>query len=148
MNELCNILLVEDDVNDVLLIRRALQQTKLLNPVHVAGDGDQAVEYLMRSGSFGDARRCPRPALMLLDLKLPRKGGLELIAWVRSQDTPLRRLPIVVLTSSKESQDVSTAYELGANSYLVKPVDFNGLLRIVQALELYWGVFNQRPDLE
>jgi len=92
------------------------------------------------------ATRYPLPALMLLDLKLPRKSGLEVLAWLREQ-RGLLRLPVVVLTSSKESVDVGQAYDLGANSYLVKPVAFDKLLEMVKALGLYWLILNEKPDI-
>ncbi len=140
------LLLVEDDANDVMLFRRAKDKSNLANPLQVVEDGEAAVAYLSGQGQYADRNRYPLPALMLLDLKLPRKSGLEVLAWLREQPG-LLRLPVVVLTSSKESVDVGQAYDLGANSYLVKPVAFDKLLEMVKALGLYWLILNEKPDI-
>ncbi len=140
------LLLVEDDANDVMLFRRAKDKSNLANPLQVVEDGEAAVAYLSGQGQYADRNRYPLPALMLLDLKLPRKSGLEVLAWLREQPG-LLRLPVVVLTSSKESVDVGQAYDLGANSYLVKPVAFDKLLEMVTALGLYWLILNEKPDI-
>lgn len=140
------LLLVEDDANDVMLFRRAKDKSNLANPLQVVEDGEAAVAYLSGQGQYADRNRYPLPTLMLLDLKLPRKSGLEVLAWLREQPG-LLRLPVVVLTSSKESVDVGQAYDLGANSYLVKPVAFDKLLEMVKALGLYWLILNEKPDI-
>jgi CheY-like chemotaxis protein len=141
------LLLVEDKSNDVLLIRRALGKAGIANPLQVVGDGDQAVAYLAGDGPFADRERFPLPGVVLLDLKLPRRSGLEVLEWLRGQPG-LKRLPVVVLTSSAESRDINRAYDLGANSYLVKPVEFGPLLEMVKALGPYWLALNQKPELE
>ena len=133
-----SILLVEDDENDVWLIERAFRTARLANPLQVVRDGEAAVEFL-RAGH-------PVPELVLLDLKLPRKSGHEVLAWVRSQPG-LRRLPVVVLTSSRERLDVNRAYDGGANSYLVKPVAFESLQDLVRTLNVYWIALNEKPDV-
>lgn len=143
---LSTLLLVEDDPNDVMLFRRAKDKSNLANPLQVVEDGEAAIAYLSGQGTYADRNRYPLPALVLLDLKLPRKSGLEVLAWLRQQPG-LRRLPVVVLTSSRESLDVGRAYDLGANSYLVKPVAFDSLLEMVKALGLYWLIFNEKPDI-
>lgn len=140
------ILVVEDDPNDVLLIQRAFGKARILNPVRTVSHGDDAVAYLSGAGPFADREAYPFPVLVLLDLKLPRRSGLEVLGWIRSQPG-LKRLPIVVLTSSKESIDINRAYDLGANSYLVKPVGFDSLLELVKSLEVYWMMLNQNPDI-
>jgi len=104
------------------------------------------VAYLSGKPPYADRNRYTLPALMLLDLKLPRKSGLEVLQWVRQQDG-LKRLPVVVLTSSRETADVNRAYDLGANSYLVKPVAFESLLEMVKALNLYWMTLSERPEV-
>jgi CheY-like chemotaxis protein len=141
-----SILLVEDDPNDVLLIHRAFERAKVLNPLRVLPDGDEAIRYLAGLGPYADRAVHPLPALMLLDLKLPRRGGLEVLGWVRDQPG-LRRLPVVVLSSSRRTEDVSRAYDLGANSYLVKPVGFKPLLALIRSLDVYWVLFNEKADL-
>jgi CheY-like chemotaxis protein len=138
------VLLVEDEPDDVLLARRAFAKAGIAAPLHVVGDGEAAVAYLAGTGAYADRLRYPVPGLMLLDLKLPRLGGLEVLRWVRAQP-PLRRLPVVVLTASKENVDLERAYDLGANSYLVKPVSFDGMIELSRALGLYWLTLNEPP---
>ncbi|MDB6028604.1 MAG: response regulator with CheY-like receiver domain and winged-helix DNA-binding domain [Verrucomicrobiales bacterium] len=141
------ILLAEDEVNDVLLMKRAFGKVKLINPVQVVSDGEQTIAYLQGQDPFQNREKYPLPMLILLDLKLPRRSGLEVLAWIRQQEAPVSRIPVVVLTSSKQTTDVNRAYELGANSYLVKPVTFEGLLEMVKALEMYWFILNEQPEL-
>jgi len=112
----------------------------------VASHGEEALDYLAGGGGFADRGRHPFPALILLDLQLPRRSGHEVLEWLRGQEEGLRRLPVVVLTSSKEPRDVNRAYELGANSYLVKPVSFEALLELVKAVERYWLILTERPE--
>jgi CheY-like chemotaxis protein len=140
------ILLVEDDENDVLLIQRAFKRAAFVNPLQVVRHGDDAVAYLGGTGSFADRQQYPYPVFVLLDLKLPRRSGLEVLEWVKER-AGLKRIPIVVLTSSKHDDDINRAYELGANSYIVKPVAFDTLLDLVKSLELYWLVLNERPQV-
>lgn len=138
-------LLVEDDPNDILLIQRAFNKACLVNPLKVVRDGEEALNYLSGTGEFADRSRYPLPSLILLDLKLPRKSGLEILQWLRQQPS-LKHIPVIVLTSSKESSDVSRAYDLGANSYLVKPVGFEGLLELVKSIGMYWMILNKTPE--
>jgi CheY-like chemotaxis protein len=140
------ILLVEDDENDVMLLQRAFRRAAIVNPLQVVRHGDDAVAYLEGTGEFADRRLHPLPVLMLLDLKLPRRTGLEVLQWVKER-AGLKKIPIIVLTSSKNDEDVNRAYELGANSYVVKPVSFETLLELVKSLELYWLVLNERPNV-
>jgi CheY-like chemotaxis protein len=139
------ILLVEDNPDDVLLIKRAFHKAGVSHSLQVAGHGEEAVAYLSGGDGFADREKFPFPDLMLLDLQLPRRSGHEVLAWLRSQED-LRRLPVVVLTSSKEPRDINRAYELGANSYLVKPVSFEALLDLVRTLERFWLVLAERPE--
>jgi CheY-like chemotaxis protein len=140
------ILLVEDSPDDALLIQRAFRKANLANPVELVRDGEDAVTYLSGAAPYEDRERFPLPVFMLLDLKLPRRSGLEVLAWVREQPA-LRRLPVVVLTSSRESVDVNRAYDLGVNSYLTKPVGFEALIEMVKNVNLYWLVLNENPEL-
>ncbi|MBF2048520.1 MAG: response regulator [Elainella sp. C42_A2020_010] len=141
------VLLVEDDDNDVLFMERAFDQANLQNPIQVIPDGDRAVDYLSGVGLYGDRDRYPLPVLILLDLKLPRRSGLEVLEWLQSQPG-LRRLPVVVLTTSSENSDINQAYDLGANSYLVKPVAPDHLLNLVRTLNLYWLILNVKPEID
>lgn len=138
------ILAVEDEDDDVALLKRAFRKTGVVNPVRFLNDGEQAVSYLGGEGQFADRETYPLPSLILLDLKLPRKSGLEVLAWVREQPA-LRRIPVVVLTSSRQNVDLERAYDLGVNSYLVKPVAFEDLLEMIRVLKLYWVSFNETP---
>jgi CheY-like chemotaxis protein len=138
------LVVVEDDDNDVVLLERAFRKSKLLNPLVFLRDGEMARDYLAGRGEYADRAAHPLPVLMLLDLKLPRLSGLELLEWMREQPA-LRGLPVVILTSSRESRDLERAYALGANSYLVKPVAFEALLELVRAIGLHWLMLNEAP---
>jgi len=128
------ILLVEDNPGDVRLTREALRDGKLQNHLHVACDGVEALEFLRRQARFADA---PRPDLILLDLNLPRMGGKELLAIIKTSET-LRQIPVVVLTTSQTEQDIVASYDLHANCYVTKPVDLDQFLKIVQTIEGFW----------
>jgi CheY-like chemotaxis protein len=138
------ILLVEDDPNDVLLIQRAFQKAGLNNSLKVVRNGEEALEYLSGEDAYADRERFPLPFLVLLDLKMPGTDGFEVLAWARSIPN-LKRLLVVVLTSSNLQADVDKAYELGANSYLVKPVEFDDMVNLIQRFEAYWTEINRIP---
>ncbi|HKS38653.1 MAG TPA: response regulator [Verrucomicrobiae bacterium] len=140
------ILIIDDDPNDTLLLQRAFQRTRLACPLHFARDGEEAVAYLSGQGEYSDRDQYPLPALVLLDLKMPRKSGLEVLEWIRQQPA-LKRLIVVMLTSSNQSGDVNRAYELGANSYLVKPAGFDTLMELVKGLDRYWFILNEAPEI-
>jgi CheY-like chemotaxis protein len=140
------ILLVEDNATDVLLIKRALAKTRVANPVWVVEDGDAAVAYLAGEGIYADRALYPLPILIMLDLKLPKRSGLEVLAWLRAQES-LRRIPVVMLTSSDGPGDVNAAYDEGVNSYLVKPVEFDGLVEMFKGVNFYWLMMNIKPDV-
>ncbi|MDP8965806.1 MAG: response regulator [Cyanobacteriota bacterium] len=141
------ILLVEDNPQDVLLIQRAFRKANLTIPLQVVKDGEAAVHYLSGEEPYGDRLHYPLPVLILLDLKLPRKSGAEVLAWLRQQPQ-LKRLPVVVLTSSKEYADINNVYDLGVNAYMVKPVAFDNLVDIVKTLNMHWLIFNEKPQVE
>lgn len=139
------ILLAEDDANDVLLIQRAFQKASLGTALKVVRDGEQAMDYLAGHGVYAQRERFPMPFLLLLDLKMPGTDGFEVMQWVRNQPE-LKRLLIIVLTSSNLQADVDRAYELGANSYLVKPVEFDEMVNMIQRFEAYWTEINRMPS--
>ena len=140
-------LLVEDDPNDILLIQRAFGKASLVNPLKIVRDGQEALNYLAGTGEFADRGKHPIPSLILLDLKLPRKSGLEVLQWLREQPG-LSHIPVIVLTSSKESSDINRAYELGANAYMVKPMNFRAVEHLFQSITHYWGLECAKPELE
>jgi len=140
------ILLAEDDQNDVMLIRRAFTKSHVVNPIACVENGEEAVAYLAGHGPYSDREEHPLPFMLLLDLKLPRMSGHEVLKWLRSQQG-LRRLPVVVLTSSREPADINKAYELGANSYLVKPVVFEEFTALLKQLQVYWLMLSEHPEL-
>jgi two-component system, response regulator len=141
MTEQHAILLVEDNASDEELTLRALKRSQIRNPVVVTRDGAAALDYLFRRGPYA-GRTGEVPQVVLLDLNLPKIGGLDVLRAIRD-DERTKRLPVVVLTSSKEDQDLVRSYDLGANSYIVKPVDFNQFAEAVRQLGLYWLVLNQ-----
>lgn len=138
------ILLVEDNADDVLFIRRAIERSGIRVPVGVVRDGDAAVRYLGGEGEFSDRGLHPVPTLVLLDLKLPRRSGLEVLEWMRGGGLT-RSMIVVVLTSSREKTDVECAYAAGANSYLVKPISPGSLNELVKTMGLYWLQCNEPP---
>jgi CheY-like chemotaxis protein len=137
-----SLLLVEDNEDDVFLMRRALTRAGLVNPLHVVGDGEQAVSYLGGVDRFRDRAAYPLPGLVFLDLKLPRKSGHDVLRWVRQQDQ-LKSLVMVVLTSSDQPSDIAQSYRLGANSYLTKPPMIEQLHDLAKAFRLDWLEFRK-----
>lgn len=139
-----HILLVEDNPDDVKLTLRALKKNNILNKVVVVEDGVEALDYLHGTGRFAGRDLSDMPQLILLDLKMPKLDGLEVLQRIR-EDERTRILPVVILTTSSEDKDRIESYKLGANSYIRKPVDFNQFLEAVQQLGLYWLVLNEAP---
>lgn len=143
MPELKRILLVEDDARDVELTLTALEENRLANEVVVVRDGAEALDYLFRRGVF-KLRHEGNPAVVLLDLKLPKVNGLEVLATIK-KDNELKKVPVVMLTSSAEEPDLKSAYDSGVNAYVVKPVDFQDFVRALREIGLFWAVINQPP---
>ena len=144
MKEQRLILLVEDNDDDVELTLRALRRNRVANSVDVVRDGAEALEYLFGTGAYAGRDVRDAPDLVLLDLKLPKVDGLEVLERLRA-DPRTRRLPVVILTSSNEESDLARSYDLGANSYIRKPVDFTQFVEAVNQLGLYWLVLNEAP---
>lgn len=139
-----SILLVEDNPDDVELTLRALRKHGLVNEVTIAYDGVEALDYLFATGKYADKDKNILPAVVLLDLKLPKLDGLDVLKKMR-ENTHTRRVPVVILTSSNEERDLITSYDLGANSYIRKPVDFTQFVDAVRQLGLYWLLLNETP---
>ncbi|MFW6158298.1 MAG: response regulator [Planctomycetota bacterium] len=142
--DLIPVLLVEDDPDDVAITRRAFRKGKIANPLHVVRDGEEALEFLRRTGRY-EAASAPRPGLVLLDLNLPRVNGREVLHIVKG--TPgLKRIPVVVLTTSDQESDITDCYDRGANTYITKPVDFHKFIQAVTTIGRYWLVLAEIPD--
>src|SRR6266704_2300137 len=139
------ILLAEDREDEVVLLRRAFAEANFVNPLQVVSNGEEAIAYLQGEGKYANRDEYPLPSLVLLDLKMPRKDGFEVLQWINHQPH-LRGLRVVVLTASDSIRDVNRAYQLGANSFLVKPVDFAHFVEVTQALKGYWVWMSQEPD--
>jgi two-component system response regulator len=146
-SDIVEILLVEDNPQDLELALRALQKAHVSNRIQVARDGAEALDFIFCEGPFSHRQIQNGPKVVLLDLKLPKVDGLEVLQRVKG-DARTRAIPIVVLTSSREQQDVVETYRLGVNSYIVKPVNFEGFAKSVQELGMYWVLLNQPPKQE
>lgn len=132
------LLLADDDPDDRLLVHDALEEASWAVDLREVEDGDELIDYLNRRGRYESRDESPRPGLILLDLKMPGKGGLQALEEIKRESSPLSRIPIVVLTTSSAEEDIAEAYDLGANSYIVKPSSFSTLVDAMQALERYW----------
>jgi two-component system, chemotaxis family, response regulator Rcp1 len=141
MNEVVDILLVEDNAGDVRLTREAFKEAKLRNQLHVVSDGVEAMEFLRHKGAYAKA---VRPHIVLLDLNMPRMNGREVLAAIKN-DPDLRRIPVVILTTSEAETDIAKAYDLHANCYITKPVDLDQFLKVVQAIEDFWVTIVKLP---
>ena len=138
------ILYVEDEENDVFLMQHAWKSAGVLNPLKVVTDGEQAVQYLSGEGKYANRSEHPLPCLVLLDLKLPKMGGLDVLKWIRTQPA-IHLLPVIILSSSNRPEDLRTAYARGANSYLVKSPTTDGLVKMVASVKDFWLNHNQLP---
>ena len=141
------ILIAEDNDDHVVLLRRALRRGALVNPIFVVTDGEETISYLKGEGKFADRYEYPLPSLLLLDLKMPKKNGFEVLEWIRQQPG-LRRLRIVVLTTSDAPGDIDRAYELGANAFMVKPLERKDFLEVTDAIKGYWLWMSAAPNLQ
>jgi CheY-like chemotaxis protein len=136
-NKIVPILIADDDEEDRMLVQDAMEESRLVNPLHFVVDGQEVIDYLLNRGKFSNAEQYPTPGLILLDLNMPKKDGREVLQEIKN--TPkLRSIPIVILTTSKAEEDILRTYDLGVNSYITKPVTFDGLVEIVKNLGKYW----------
>ena len=141
------ILMADDDEEDRMLTRKAFELNHLGNELRFVEDGEELLDYLHRRGPFAQEGRAPRPGLILLDLNMPRKDGREALEAIK-KDPSLRRIPVVVMTTSEADQDIARSYDLGANSYITKPVTFEQLARVIKALDKYWFEIVALPEDE
>ena len=139
-----DILLVEDNPGDARLAKEALNESKIKNRLHFVGDGEEATDFLFRKGKYEDA---PRPDLILLDLNLPKKDGRELLSEIKN-DPHLKRIPVVILTTSKAEEDIIKTYNLHANCYITKPLDLDQFIKVVRSIEEFWLTIVKLPPLE
>ena len=142
------VLLVEDDLNDIFLVKRAFKMARLPEPLHVVTDGQEAINYLKGEGKYANRQGYPIPKLIVMDIKMPRRTGFEVLEWVKGDGRPLRRIPIVIVSSSDNPDDINRAYELGANAYMVKPVNFKAVEHMFESITHYWGLECAKPVLE
>ncbi|HLH56521.1 MAG TPA: response regulator [Verrucomicrobiae bacterium] len=147
MSDQALVLLVEDNEDDVALVRRAFSKGKVVNPLQVVRTGEEAVEYLTGTGRYSNREEYPLPELMLLDLRLPGIDGFQVLHWLRQQPS-LKSLRVVVLTASDALSDATQAYQFGANSFLVKPIDFDEFVNITNAIQGYWLWTSRSPELK
>ncbi len=142
-NDIVNILLVEDNPDHAELVMRSFEQHKIANQIIQVGNGEEALDFLFRRGEYTDPATAPRPNVILLDLRLPRINGLEVLKEIKG-DPEIRKIPVVILTTSEAEQDVAKAYEHHANSYLVKPIDFDKFTELMDELGFYWLMWNHQ----
>jgi CheY-like chemotaxis protein len=142
------VLLVEDDLNDIFLVKRAFKIARVQNPLQVVTDGQEATLYLKGEGRYQDRQNHPLPKLIVMDIKMPRRTGFEVLEWLKSRQCSLRRIPVVIVSSSDNPEDINRAYELGANAYMVKPVDYQEVQHLFESITQYWGLECAKPELE
>jgi CheY-like chemotaxis protein len=141
------VLLVEDDLNDIFLVKRAFKMAHLTNPLQVVTDGEEAVHYLSGHGKYADRDAHPLPRLIVMDIAMPRMTGFDVLEWIK-HDGVFRRIPIVIVSSSDRPEDINRAYELGANAYMVKPMHFRAMEHLFQSITHYWGLECAKPELQ
>ncbi|MBN2055265.1 response regulator [bacterium] len=141
-----DIMLVEDNQDDIILMQRAFSQNRIRNRVRIVRDGEEALDYIFHRGKYEDISDCPMPGLVILDLKLPRIDGVEVLKIIKS-DKKLRTIPIIMLTTSRDERDIKLCYQLGVNSYIVKPTEFDTFAGIVGEVTNYWLQLNELPDV-
>jgi len=143
-----SVLLVEDDLNDIFLVKRAFKMAHIQNPLHVVTDGLEALSYLRGEGKYADREQYPLPKLIVMDIRMPRKSGFEVLEWIKDASRPLRRIPVVIVSSSEDRADINRAYEVGANAYMVKPMNFRAVEHLFESITHYWGLECAKPELE
>ncbi len=146
-NKSFTVLLVEDDLNDIFLVKRAFKLARMDHPPQIVTDGEEAISYLRGDGKYADREAHPLPSLLVMDIKMPRKDGFEVLEWVKRQAGPLRRIPIVIVSGSDYPADINRAYELGANAYMVKPMDYQAVEHLFDSITHYWGCECAKPEL-
>jgi CheY-like chemotaxis protein len=147
-NKPYTVLLVEDDLNDIFLVKRAFKMAHIQNPLQVVTDGQEAIAYLRGEGKYADRQAHPLPKLVVMDIKMPRKSGFEVLTWIKGDNHLLRRILVIIVSSSDNPADINHAYEQGANAYMIKPVDFRAVEHLFESITHYWGLECAKPELE
>ena len=147
INHPFTVLFVEDDLNDIFLVQRAFKLARIDHPPQVVTDGQEAINYLRGDGKYADRAAYPLPSLVVMDIRMPLKTGFEVLEWVKRQEGPLRRIPIVIVSGSDNPADINRAYELGANAYMVKPMDYRAIEHLFDSITHYWGCECAKPQL-
>ena len=143
-NDLVTILLVEDNMDDIVITKKALKEAKIINKLYIVRDGQEAVDFLQHEGPYQDPATSPKPGLILLDINLPKLSGVEVLMRIK-KDPELKRVPVIMLTASKRDEDVVRSYDSGCNSFVQKPVEFEHFVDLVKQIGLYWGLLNVSP---
>jgi CheY-like chemotaxis protein len=147
-NKQFTVLLVEDDLNDIFLVKRAFRTARIPNPLQVVTDGEEAISYLQGEGKYADRVSHPLPQVIVMDIKMPRRGGFEVLEWVKGDGRTLRRIPVIMVSSSDNPADINRAYELGANAYMIKPMDYRAVEHLFESITHYWCLECAKPELE
>jgi len=147
-NQKFTVLLVEDDLNDIFIVKRAFKMADIPTPLQVVTDGQEAIAYLRGDGKYAERDAFPLPKLMVMDIRMPLRNGFEVLEWVKQGERLLRRIPIVIVSSSDNPGDINRAYELGANAYMVKPMNFRAVEHLFETITHYWGLECAKPELE
>lgn len=147
-NKPFTVLLVEDDLNDIFLVKRAFKMAHIQNPLQVVTDGLEAINYLRGEGKYNDRQAHPLPKLVVMDIKMPRRSGFEVLEWIKHHEGALRRVPVIIVSSSEDPGDINRAYELGANAYMVKPMHYHAIEHLFESITHYWGLECAKPELE
>jgi len=147
-NKQFTVLLVEDDLNDIFIVKRAFKQARNQSPLQVVTDGEEAINYLRGEGKYANREAHPLPRLVVMDLKMPGRSGFEVLEWIKTHGRTLRRIPVIIVSSSDEPADINRAYESGANAYMIKPMDFRAVEHLFESITRYWGLECAKPELE
>jgi CheY-like chemotaxis protein len=142
------VLLVEDDLNDIFLVKRAFKKAEIPNPLQVVTDGQEVLNYLQGKGKYADRQAYPMPKLIVMDIRMPLQNGFDVLEWIKRDGQALRCIPVVIVSSSEDPHDINRAYALGANAYMIKPVDYIEVEKLFQAITHYWGSECAKPVLE